>query len=73
MRTSAIEIPDCTELTARGAAFAAAVGVGMAKIEDAESLFTVKIRYEPQMPALHRERLQNSWYGAIERAKNWIE
>ena len=68
-----IEIPDCREATARGAAFAAAVGVGMAKIEDAESLFTVKIRYEPQMPALHRERLQNSWYRAIERAKNWIE
>lgn len=68
-----IEIPDCTEATARGAAFAAAVGVGMANIEDAESLFTVKIRYEPQMPALHRERLQNSWYRAIERAKNWIE
>ena len=64
-----IEIPDCTEATARGAAFAAAVGVGMAKIEDAESLFEVKIRYTPEMTADERNRLQNEWHCAVERAK----
>lgn len=68
-----IEIPDCTEATARGAAFAAAVGVGMAKIEDAESLFEVKIRYTPAMTADERTRLQNEWHRAVERVKNWIE
>ena len=64
-----IEIPDCTEATARGSAFAAAVGVGKAKIEDAESLFEVKIRYIPAMTADERIRLQNEWRRAVERAK----
>jgi glycerol kinase len=64
-----IEIPDCTEATARGAAFAAAVGIGMAKIEDAESLFEVKTRYTPAMTADERTRLQNNWHRAVERAK----
>ena len=68
-----IEIPDCTEATARGAAFAAAVGVGMAKFEDAESLFSVKTRYIPAMSSDVRTRLQNEWHRAVERAKNWIE
>lgn len=68
-----IEIPDCTEATARGAAFAAAVGVGMAKIEDAENLFSVKTRYNPTMSADERKQLQNNWHRSVERAKNWIE
>jgi glycerol kinase len=68
-----IEIPDCTEATARGAAFAAAVGIGIAKIEDAELLFSVKTRYAPAMTADERNRLQNEWHCAVERAKNWIE
>jgi len=68
-----IEIPDCTEATARGAAFAAAVGIGMAKIEDAESLFEVKTRYTPAVTADGRTRLQNNWHRAVERAKKWQE
>jgi glycerol kinase len=68
-----IEIPDCTEATARGAAFAAAVGVGMAKIEDAESLFEVKTRYTPAMTADERTHLQNAWHRAVERAKKLSE
>ena len=66
-----IEIPDCTEATARGAAFAAAVGVGMAKFEDAESLFSVKTRYIPAMSSDVRTRLQNEWHRAVERVKKW--
>ena len=65
-----IELPDCTEATARGAAFAAAVGIGMAEIADAESLFAVKTRYTPTMPADERERFQNAWHRAVERAKS---
>jgi glycerol kinase len=45
----------------------------MAKIEDAESLFEVKIRYTPAMTADERTRLQNEWHRAVERVKNWIE
>jgi glycerol kinase len=68
-----IEIPDCTEATARGSAFAAAVGIGMANIADAENLFAVKTRYNPAMPAGERIRLQNEWRRAVERAKEWAE
>lgn len=68
-----IELPDCTEATARGTAFAAAVGVGMADISDAVSLFDVKTRYTPTMTANERTLLQNNWHRAVERAKNWIE
>ena len=68
-----IEIPDCTEATARGSAFAAAVGIGMANIADAENLFAVKTRYNPAMPTGERIRLQNEWRRAVERAKEWAE
>ena len=64
-----IELPDCTEATARGAAFAAAVGVGMADISEAVSLFDVKTRYTPTMTANERTLLQNNWHRAVERAK----
>jgi glycerol kinase len=64
-----IELPDCTEATSRGAAFAAAVGVGMAKITDARSLFSVKKRYNPTMLPAEREKLQNAWHRAVDRAK----
>lgn len=65
-----IEIPDCTEATARGAAFAAAVGLGFDDINDAEYLFSVKTRYIPSMSEEDRARLQNEWHRAVERAKN---
>ena len=65
-----IEIPNCTEATARGSAFAAAVGLDLAKISDAENLFALKTRYTPAMPAAERERLQNAWRRAVERAKS---
>lgn len=68
-----IEIPDCTEATVRGAAFAAAVGLGFADINDAESLFAVKTRYIPSMSEEDRTRLQNEWHRAVERAKKWQE
>ena len=68
-----IEIPDCTEATVRGAAFAAAVGLGFADINDAESLFSVKTRYIPTMNEENRTRLQNEWHRAVERAKKWQE
>ncbi|MBQ8260311.1 MAG: glycerol kinase [Clostridia bacterium] len=68
-----IEIPDCTEATVRGAAFAAAVGLGFADINDAKSLFAVKTRYTPSMNEEDRTRLQNEWHRAVERAKKWQE
>ena len=73
MMNISIDIPDCTEATVRGAAFAAAVGLGFADINDAESLFSVKTRYAPTMSEEDRTRLQNEWHRAVERAKKWQE
>jgi glycerol kinase len=63
-----LQIPSCTEATARGAAFAAAIGCGMADILDAEKLFEAEKRYTPEMSSDERERLQNDWHRAVERA-----
>ena len=63
-----LQIPSCTEATARGAAFAAAVGCGMADILDAEKLFEAEKRYTPEMSFNERERMQNDWHRAVERA-----
>ncbi|MBO5702095.1 MAG: glycerol kinase GlpK [Clostridia bacterium] len=64
-----LEIPTCTEATARGAAFAAAVGVGMADISDAEKLFEAEKRYTPTMASDERLRLLNDWHRAVDRVK----
>ena len=62
-----LEIPSCTEATARGAAFAAAVGVGLAELSDAEKLFEAEKRYSPSMPEDERLRLLSEWKTAVER------
>ena len=66
-----LEIPSCTEATARGTAFAAAVGLGLADPEDAATLFEVKTRYEPQIGPEKRRSLLEGWHRATERAKGW--
>ncbi|MBQ9802440.1 MAG: glycerol kinase GlpK [Clostridia bacterium] len=66
-----LEIPSCAEATAQGSAFAAAVGAGLAKFEDAEKLFSVKTRYLPDMKDTVRAKLLHGWHRAVERAKGW--
>lgn len=68
-----LEIPSCAEATARGTAFAAAVGLGMADPCDATALFEAKTRYEPQMEPQKRRSLLEGWHRATERAKGWYE
>ena len=68
-----LEIPSCAEATARGTAFAAAVGLGMADLQDATALFEAKTRYEPQMEPQKRRSLLEGWHRATERAKGWYE
>ncbi|MBQ3064236.1 MAG: glycerol kinase GlpK [Clostridia bacterium] len=67
-----LEIPVCADATALGVAFAAAVGAGYAKWEQAEGLFTAKSRYAPtNMTADERTALLAGWHRAVERAKGW--
>ncbi len=67
-----LEIPTCAEATAQGSAFAAAVGVGMAELEDAQMLFTAKTSYSPKMNENERLSLKKEWHRAVERAKGWL-
>lgn len=66
-----LELPSCTEATALGTAFAAAMGAGYAKLEDARHLFSPKTRYMPEMSATKRQELLCGWHRALERAKGW--
>ena len=68
-----LEIPACAEATARGTAFAAAIGAGLAKLEDATALFEAKTRYTPTMDAVKRQELLGEWHRAIEHAKGWYK
>ena len=68
-----LELPSCTEATALGTAFAAAMGAGYAKLEDARHLFSPKTRYMPEMSAAKRQELLCGWHRALERAKGWYE
>ena len=67
----AVEIPSCAEATARGTAFAAAIGMSKASLENARALFEPRMRYEPKMEALERNALLGEWHRAVERAKGW--
>ena len=66
-----LEIPNCAEATAQGSAFAAAIGVGIAELSDAEKLFSVKTSYLPNMDEEERKKLQSGWRRAVERSKGW--
>ena len=66
-----LEIPTCAEATARGVAFAAAIGIEAVKIEDAASLFEVKARFTPKIDTKKRHSLLCDWHRALERAKGW--
>jgi glycerol kinase len=66
-----LDIPASAEATALGAAFAAAVGVGMADFDEAKNLFSAKTRYTPTMTDTERTRLQQGWRRAVERACGW--
>ena len=68
-----LELPSCTEATALGTAFAAAIGVGYAKLEDVKHLFSPKTRYTPEMSAAKRQELLCGWHRALNRAKGWYE
>ncbi|MBR2010427.1 MAG: glycerol kinase GlpK [Clostridia bacterium] len=68
-----LELPSCTEATALGTAFAAAIGAGYAKLEDAKHLFSPQTRYTPEMDSPKRQELLYGWHKALERAKGWYE
>jgi glycerol kinase len=64
--------PKDLETTARGAAYAAGITIGLWDgVEAVRGLQKTDRRFEPAMSADHRERLLENWRRAVERAKGW--
>jgi glycerol kinase len=60
--------PADTETTALGAAYLAGIAEGVwSGIPEVESFWRVDRRFEPQIPALERERLVDGWRAAVAR------
>ncbi len=64
--------PKCVESTALGAAYLAAIGVGLYKDEsDVMRYWESEKVFHPQMSSVERANRQRGWTKAVEKAKNW--
>ncbi len=68
-----LEVPAQKDTTALGAAFAAALSMGLADLSVLKSLHTDCRRYEPHMNADERAMLLARWKDAVERCRGWNE
>jgi glycerol kinase len=69
---ASLVVPAVTETTAAGAAYLAGLAVGFWKDrEEIAARWQIARRYEPQMDADERTRLQRRWLRAVERARDW--
>ena len=64
--------PKCVESTALGAAYLAAIGVGLYRDEsDVLHYWQSEKIFKPQMSSVERANRQRGWTKAVEKAKNW--
>ena len=69
-----VERPSATEMTARGAAYLAGLGVGFwADMEEVASHWKLDRSYEPKMSADRRESLYARWKAAVKRSLGWTK
>lgn len=67
-----VDVPEITEMTALGAAYLAACGIGEFKsLDDAASKWRLACRFEPKMSADERESLMYNWHRAVEQSRKW--
>jgi glycerol kinase len=66
-------VPEIAETTALGAAYLAGIGSGYWALDEISAMWTEAARYEPRMAESERERLQERWRAAVERAKRWAQ
>ena len=65
--------PAVLEVTAKGAALLAGLGVGFwTDAREIEARATGGRSFEPRMPAERREELYAGWKRAVERARGWV-
>jgi glycerol kinase len=69
-----VERPSATEMTARGAAYLAGLGVGFwADREEVASHWKLDRSFEPRMSADRRESLYAGWKAAVKRSLGWTK
>lgn len=69
-----VVVPEISETTALGAAYAAGLAVGFwSGTEELAAHWREARRWEPQMPAEVREREVRRWSKAVERTLDWVE
>ncbi len=67
-----VDVPVISETTALGAAYLAAYGIGEFKsLDEIQSKWKLRKRFEPQMDAETRAQLLEQWHRAVERARDW--
>lgn len=70
---SEVERPHVIESTAMGAAYLAAIQIGLWKKEDIEKNRKIERRFQPQMDEANRLKLYAGWTKAVKRTMGWVE
>ena len=65
-----LSVPEVSETTALGAAFAAGIGVGAMTMDDASRGRRVRVTHEPSITADQRADLLAGWHEALDRARS---
>ena len=68
-----VDRPEVIESTAMGAAYLAAIQIGLWKKEDIDKNRKIEKCFKPQMDESTRKRLYDGWTKAVKRTMGWIE
>ncbi|MFZ6014224.1 MAG: glycerol kinase GlpK [Bacteroidota bacterium] len=68
-----VERPQVIESTAMGAAYLAAIQIGLWKKQDIVNNRKIQKRFNPDMDATTRDKLYAGWRKAVERSMNWVD
>jgi glycerol kinase len=66
-----VVVPEVAETTALGAAYLAGVGTGAWTLDQVDSSWRERARYEPAMTDGERDSLLAEWRRAVERSREW--
>ena len=68
-----VDRPEVIESTAMGAAYLAAIQIGLWKKEDIENNRKIEKCFKPSMDEATRKKLYNGWTKAVKRTMGWLE
>jgi glycerol kinase len=68
-----VERPEIIESTAMGAAYLAAIQIGLWKKEDITNNRKIQRSFKPQMEQQLRDKLYSGWKKAVQRTMGWMD